>query len=401
MKPKILQIHNRYLRPGGEDTVLAEEYALLRENGHAVEQLLVSNEAIGARGAAVALTGLKTVWSPSSYRLVRDAVRRVQPDLVHVHNTFPLLSPSIYWAAQAQRVPVVQTLHNYRMTCANGLLMREERPCEDCVGRLPLPALRHRCYKNSLVATASLAAMQVGNRAIGSYHSKVDAYIALTDFARDLMVRAGLPASKVHVKPNFIQDFAIEDFAQDAPPQTRQNQVVFVGRIDTEKGVDLLIQAWTKLQPPNARLVVIGNGPERPALEALTAGNDSVEWHGHRERREVLEEVRRSRFLVLSSRWYEGFPMVLLEALCAGTPAIVPELGAMRELIGQGASGLTFTGGSAGSLQAALAQALAQALALPEPTWQEKSRDARQRYLTRYTPQENYRQLAAIYASVL
>ena len=346
------------------------------------------------RGAAVALTGFQTVWSPPGYRLMRDAIRRVQPDLVHVHNTFPLLSPSIYWAAQAQHVPVVQTLHNYRITCANGLLMRDQKPCEDCVGKLPLPALRHRCYKNSLVATVSLAAMQVGNRAIGSYRSQVDAYIALTEFARSLMIRAGLPESKLHVKPNFIQDFA-----QDPPPETRKNQVVFVGRIDAEKGVDLLIEAWIALQTENAHLVVIGNGPERPALEALSAGDRSVEWRGHMERREVLEEVARSRFLVLSSRWYEGFmvPMVLLEALCAGTPAIVPGLGAMPELIGQGASGTVFAGGSAESLRGTLAEALA----LPEPAWREKSRDARQRYVSYYTPQENYRQLAAIYQSVL
>ena len=143
-----------------------------------------------------ALTGLSAVWSPSGYRTMDEALTRFRPDIVHVHNTFPLLSPSIYWAAQKHNIPVVQTLHNYRLTCTNGLLMRDGRPCEDCVGRLPLPALKHRCYKNSLAATGSLAAMQTVNRAIGSYRSKVDAYITLTRFAGELMVRAGLPAAQ-------------------------------------------------------------------------------------------------------------------------------------------------------------------------------------------------------------
>ena len=392
---KILQVHNRYQAGlGGEDTVVAEEQALLQQRGHDVEQLIATTQEGDTHGGMnVALTGVRAIWSASGYQDMTDALRRHRPDIVHVHNTFPLLSPSVYWAAHRFGVPVVQTLHNYRLTCANGLLLRGGEPCESCVGGFPVAALRHRCYKNSLAATSAVVGMQMVNRVLGSYSSQVDAYIALTRFAKGIMVRAGLPETQIHVKPNFIAGRA-----DAATPSTfRHSQIVFVGRIAPEKGLDLLLNAWAALGADRHRLVVVGDGPQRRELQARVADDSSIEWRGWLDRRDVLQEIRQSQYLVLPSRWYEGFPMVLLEALCAGTPVIVSRLGALPEIIGEGLLGATFEAGNA----AALRETLEAAFGAGPEEWREKSAAARKAYCQSYTPEVNYKQLIDIYGRAL
>ena len=369
--------------------VLDLEADLLRDRGHRVERFVVSNTDLPE---ATLRTGLETVWSHRSYRRLRRELRKRKPDLAHVHNTFPRLSPSVYWAMAAEGVPVVQTLHNYRLTCANALLMRDGRPCEECVGRFPLPALRYRTYRDSLAATGAVVAMQVAHRKLGTYKNKVDAYIALTEFARSLMVRSGLPEERVHVKPNFIPDPLP---AMGSLPE-RKRQIIFVGRVAHEKGVDLLLEAWNRLKP-SARLVIVGDGPEQIRLRREYRNLPGVEWHGWLEREQVLREIAASRYLAMPSRWYETLGMVLIEALSLGTPVVVPGHAGFPEIITPGRTGMLFSPGDGGDL----ARVIDRALRFDDTEWQRWSDDARRLFLSRYSEEANYRRLVTIYEKAI
>jgi glycosyltransferase involved in cell wall biosynthesis len=387
---KVVQLHNRYLNLGGEDTVLELECELLRQRGHSVEQFLISNETLDIRGTlALVKAGLDTIWSQQSYRALEDFLVCHKPHILHIHNTFPQLSPSVYWAAAKLGVPVVQSLHNYRMACANALLARDGGPCEDCVGRAPLPALRHRSYRNSLPATGAVVGMLTLHRTLRTYSSKVDAYIALTEFAKSVMVRSGLPKERIYVKPNFVPD----PWPTLGRPPKRDNQVVFVGRLTHEKGVDLLLEAWGELRPPNTRLVIVGDGPERIDIQRRYGRLPGVVWRGWLGKRDVEREIARSRYLIAPSRVYETFPMVLVEAFSVGTPVIAPNHGAFSELVTSDGNGLMFPAGSANDL----ARNLDRALRLDDTKWQRWSVDSRRTYLERCTPEANYHQLTAIY----
>src|SRR5580692_10855038 len=249
---RVLQVHNKY-RPawGGEDTVAELEADLLQRNGHTVERLSVwTGELDGASVFRIVSAGMGTVWSFRGYRLLRDAIARFSPDIVHVHNVFPLLSPSIYWVASRGGIPTVQTMHNYRMACANAILLRNEEPCSDCVGQFPWAALAHRCYGSSFARTAAVVAMNVFHRWIGTFENKIQAYIAMTDFSKELLKRAGLPGDKIFVKPNFASD-------SRRLVQLRHSQIVYAGEISRAKGVHLLLAAWTQLVPAEFKLVML------------------------------------------------------------------------------------------------------------------------------------------------
>jgi glycosyltransferase involved in cell wall biosynthesis len=385
----ILQIHNEYRQRGGEDVVLDLERDLLRNRGHHVQRFTVSNKSLGAPSLRM---GIETVWSPRSNKKLREILHETSPDILHIHNTFPQLSPSIYWAG-SERFPVVQTFHNYRSVCANGLLMRDGLPCELCVGRMPWPALRYRCYRDSLPATGAIVAMQVAHRAVKTYSHKVDAYINLTEFSKSLISRSGIPAELLYVKPNFIPD----PLPWITTPPQRKNQVVFVGRFVQEKGVDLLLNAWAKLRPSGTRLVIIGDGREKPGLKRMFNDLPGVEWRGWVPQNEVLREVASARYLVMPSRYYEGFPMVVVEALAVGTPVIAPDHGGFPEVIPPSCAELLFAPVNV----ADLSKLLRRALGFSYPIWQQLSEDSRRHYLRRYTPEINYRQLIYVYEKAI
>lgn len=382
---KILQLHNQYRAYGGEDAVADLEHNLLLSHGHEVERLTVSNESIER---ATLRTGLETVWSQRSHRMTRDSLRSFRPDILHVHNTFPQLSPSVYWAAKSCGVPVVQTLHNYRLTCVNALLLRDGVPCELCVRRrLSWPGIRYKCYRNSAPASAAIAAMQGVHRAIGTYENKVDAYITVTEFARSVMVRSGLPKEIVHVKPNFVPEPEVGIGAE------REEKVVFVGRLSEEKGVDLLLEARAKLEPSSFRLVMVGDGPERGRLETSARKLPGLQWRGWMSQKEALREVASSRFLVVPSITYEGFPMVVAEAMSVGTPVIAADHAGFPEIVGHGRAGLLFEPRNPDDL----AKKLSEASLLEPEAWKEMSERARNDYLSSYTPEANYEILMEIY----
>ncbi len=385
---RILQVHNKY-RPGwgGEETVVALEADLLRRHGHEVEQMFAwTKELDGASALRLFSAGLGTVWSLRGYSMMKKAIARFSPDIVHVHNTFPLLSPSVFWAADRAGVPVVQTLHNYRLTCANALLLRDEQPCQECVGHFSWPGLRHRCFGASFSRTAAVTSMNVVHRWLGTYRSKVHAFIVLTEFSKEIQARGGLPRERIHVKPNF-------GTALVRLSSPRVRRFVFAGSIARFKGVHLLLEAWTGLATDGQHLLMAGDGPDRAELELRFAAQANIVWLGNQPREKVLDLIAASRWVVLPSLAYENFPMSVLEALSAGTPVIVPNHGAFAAMVSDGVEGLMFAGGDAASLSTTLRAAMDA----DEGAWRQWSENARHKHLSEYTARRNYAQLMFIY----
>jgi glycosyltransferase involved in cell wall biosynthesis len=377
---KVIFAHNAYLHRGGEDAVVEAEVALLRSHGHAV--LLYRRDNLEISGLGRAQLAADTLWSRRTVEEVGELLRVAQPDVVHVHNTFPLISPSLYWAAADAGVPVVQTLHNFRMMCPQGMLLRDGRVCEDCVGRLPLPAIRHACYQAQRPQTAVAAGMLVLHRALGTWQHKVQRYIALNDFCRNKFIQGGLPADQIVVKPNFV----------DLPPPVEgpRSGLLFVGRLSPEKGVAPLAAAARQLAPGTVRMA--GSGLEMNQIANIPA----VSALGELARPQVDVELRRATALVFPSIWFEPFGLVVIEAFANGTPVIASRIGGIPELVEDGVTGLLVEPGNA----AEWAVKMQWALDHPERMAQ-MGRAARAAYEGRYTAAINYGQLMTIYRDTI
>ena len=346
---RILVVHNRYLIRGGEEESVAAEQQLLSRNGHEVDLYEEDNQRVRELGRL--RTALRTVWSPESYRLLRQRLRHRRYDLVHVHNFFPLISPSIYYAARAEGVPVVQSLRNYRLICPNAELFRSGRVCEDCVGRrVPWPGVAHACYRDSRPATAAVATMIAVHNHLQTWRRMVDLYIAVTRFARDKLIEGGLPAERIVVKPNFVA-------RAPALGTGAGGYALFVGRLSAEKGLSTVLDTWQRLRPA-IPLKIVGDGPLAEAVETAAKRGPGVECLGRRPLQEVYELMRHARFMVLPSEWYEPFGRVVVEAFSCGTPVIASNTGGMAELIDDRRTGRLFRTGDADDLARAVGWAL-------------------------------------------
>jgi glycosyltransferase involved in cell wall biosynthesis len=314
---RVLQIHNRYREEGGEDAVVASEAELLRSAGHEVVQYLAENPGSRLRAAgALALSA----WNPAAARRVRVLAERDRPDVAHVHNTWFSLSPAVFHALRQAGVPVVATLHNYRLLCCNGKLFREGEPCELCVGSHPWRGVRHRCYRGSAMASGVVAGTTASHRALRTWDRQVDVFLTLTGFARELFLRGGLPAERMLVKPNSVPDPG----ARANPPSASQT-VLYVGRLSEEKGILQLLDCWREAPPPGLELLIVGDGPLRREVEDRSLSR--VRVAGRLATGRVRELMLSARALVFPSVWYEGQPMVVLEALAAGLPVLASDLG--------------------------------------------------------------------------
>lgn len=341
---RVLQVHTTYREPGGEDAVVESERVALTTSGADVIPYVVANPARTLDAtAAVALSA----WNPLAARRFGAVVDDVRPDVVHVHNTWFALSPSVLAQARRRRVPVVMTVHNYRMVCANGLFLREGRPCEDCLLGGARKAVRHACYRGSTITTAAAAAGIGMHRTVGTWARLVDRFLVLSDFARARLVLAGLPADRMVRADNFVPDPGPRP-----RPASAGDEILFVGRISPEKGLDVLLTAWRLLSPDRLRLVVIGDGPELARLKA--SAPPSVDFLGRRPPDVVARRLLDARALVLPSVWYEGQPLVGLEALAAGLPVVASDLGGLPELIGDDGAGVLVPPGDPEALAAAL-----------------------------------------------
>lgn len=384
---RVLLAHNFYrsTAPSGEDTVYREERALLESHGvEVIPYERHSDELNGAGPLRLARTAWDTAWSSASQEDIAALIRRTRPTLAHFHNTFPLMSPSVYAACQSAGIPVVQTLHNFRLICPGAMLFRDGQPCEECIDQSLLRAVRHRCYRNSLPATAALARSIALNRRRGT-SALVSRYIALTEFARGRFAAGGLPADRIVVKPNGLN--------QDVQPGTGQGgYVAFVGRLSAEKGVRVLLEAWRRL--PQIRLRIVGDGPLREELQlhAAQAGLN-VEFTGRLSRQELPAIVGAASALIVPSLWYEGFPMVIVEAFASATPVIASRLGSLAEIVRDDATGALFMPGDAAALAATVERVTSDLPALAR-----MRTAARMQFDERYCANANYRSLLEIYA---
>lgn len=388
---KILFVHNKYQRTGGEDTVLDSEMALLADWGHDICLAAEDNHAIDSVSDKIR-TFRDVVYSSKHKHWMTEKLREFLPDVVHVHNFFPLISPSVYDACQEAGVPVVQTLHNYRTICPGALLMRKGQICEKCITGSPYQAVFHKCYRDSAIGSLGVARMVSHHRHQDTWKHKVNGFIALTEFARGKFSDAGFPNEKIHIKPNFVA----EPLSRLKDPPLHRQGALFVGRLSAEKGLTTLLRAWQHLDIP---LRVAGSGPlsaDIARFSSSAANNSAVVALGALDHAEVQAEMASSAFLVMPSEWYEGFPMVLVEAFANGLPVVVSRLGAMAEIVEDGVTGLHFEAGNSEDL----AEKVRWLNAHPEAR-RLMGKNARSLYQTQYTPTRNYQLLMDIYQQAI
>ncbi|RAM51556.1 MAG: glycosyltransferase family 1 protein [Hapalosiphonaceae cyanobacterium JJU2] len=382
----ILSIHNRYQIRGGEDECHEAEVRLLRERGHHVEVYEENNDRMAGLSNFSKIT--KTIWSQEAYQKVKHLLKEQPYDVVHIQNFFPLISPSAYYAAKKEGVPIVQTLHNYRLLCPNALFFREGNICEDCLGlSVPYPGVLHGCYRNSKVASVGVATMLTVHGLMSTWVKTVDLYIALTEFARQKFIAGGLPADKIVVKPNFVSP-------EPAIGKGSGGYALFVGRLSVEKGLDTLLKAWEHLgvQIP---LKIVGDGPLANEVVAAVKRHSSIEWLGRRPMSEVHDLMGEAMFLVFPSKWYETFGRVAVEAFAKGTPVIAANIGAVAELVDSGRTGLHFRPGDANDLITQVEWILANPAKLAD-----MRQEARAEFEAKYTAEKNYQKLMEIYTKM-
>lgn len=390
--------HNYYgsAAPSGENNVYESELTLLRQKSHTVIEFTRHSDEIRRRGVLGAVRGaLSTPWNIFSRIKAEKLIKKVAPDILHMHNSFPLLSPAVFYAAKKSPTATVLTLHNYRIFCAAGILMHHGKPCTECLeNRSVRPALRYRCYRESLAATIPMAAMIWLHRRLKTWERQVDAFVALTEFQKDLLCEAGLPRDRVFVKPHFYPNPP-----EPLPWAEREGKVLFVGRLGAEKGCHILLEAWQRWGAEAPHLEVIGDGPERLKLEATVANTSlggKVSFRGQLAFKDVQISLRRARLLVLPSLCFEGFPMVIREAYALGVPVAASRLGSMPCLIEEGVTGTLFETGNPDDLLEKVKKAWEKPRELE--TWGEA---ARSDFNKNFTADANHQTIMQIYAKAI
>ena len=388
---RILLVHSRYRSgtPSGENRVVDQESEELARAGHEVRRFEKDSDEIEHWSAAQkALLPARVVWSRESHRELAALLRGYRPDVVHVHNTFPLVSASVLYACRDASVPVVATIHNYRLVCASGNLMRQGTVCHDCLNRLPLRGVVHGCYRESRAATAPLFVANVAHRR--AWRSLVSAYVFISAAQRNLHLSLDLPDRRVFVRHNMVP-------YRDIQRVPRQPLVTYIGRLEEAKGVRLLMAAWDRYlgssRDPGLRLVIAGAGSMDREVAAWATARPSVEVLGLIPAVQVHELAARARAVLAPSVWEEPFGLVVVEAMAAGTPAIAAGHGSFTELVTPGVDGVLFQPGD----PAALAQAMADVAADPEK-YESYGRRARDSYEQQFNPRHSLKHLLEIYS---
>lgn len=376
---KVLQVHTRYRNAGGEDSVVRTEGDLLKAAGHDVLFHGLDNP-VTSRESAKDL--IRAPWNRSAARQVTETAREFGAEVIHVHNTWFALSPAVFTAVRQAGFPVVATIHNYRLSCVNALHYRDGSVCEDCVGRMPWRGVIHRCYRGSAAQSAVVAVTIGTHRIAGTWQKDVDVIIALTSFAAKKLVTAGVPPERIVVKPN-----VAEDPGPRLNPAANSGRLLFVGRLTEDKGIIDLLDAWTTTGSHNLELQIVGDGPLASTIQ--TSAEPSVSMTGSIPANEVRSLMLSARALVIPSRWFEGLPMVLVEALSCGLPVVVSDHGALPETASQ--AGLTFAPGDRRDLARVLGKLEDNTLV------DEKSAAALRIYRERFSPGIGLAQLENIY----
>ena len=383
---RVLTVHNYYQQPGGEEQIFATESALLESHGHEVFRYTLNNDEITNTNPL--FLAKNTLWNSKVYDEMRSLIREKKPEVAHFHNTFPLISPSAYYAAKEEGVAVVQTLHNYRLLCPNALFFREGRVCEDCLGKVPLPAIVHGCYRGSRRASAMTAAMTSFHSVLGTWTKAVDVFIVYSQFAMDKFIQGGIPANKLAFKTNFLHPAPI-------PDQGDGGYALFVGRLSVEKGLGVMLDAWRQLDG-KIPLKILGDGPMASLVTEAAQQMPEIEWLGRRPFEEVYDIVGKAAFLVFPSEWFETFGRVAIEAFAKGTPVVASNIGAIAELIEHKHNGMLFRP----SDPTDLADKIKWLLDHPQELSQMRSA-SRTEFEAKYTAEDNYKRLIEIYQGAL
>jgi glycosyltransferase involved in cell wall biosynthesis len=394
---KVLMVHNYYQSssPSGEDGVFRNEVELLRKNRVDVVTYEKHNDEIKDYGReGKFLLPFRNMWSRKTYGELKQLLKKEKPDIAHFHNIFYLISPSAYYACREAGVPVVQTLHNFRFFCINGLLLRDGKVCEECLGKSPWKGVKYACYRDSQIYSFPIALADAIHRLFGTWGNKIDAFIALTEFGKKKFIECGLPEEKIFVKPNFLPDPPLAKYSH-------KGYAVFVGRISIEKGINLLINAFNMLRLNSINqlsLKIIGDGPLKDNYEDIvqTGKINNIEFIGRKSFDETMELLRNAQFMVMPSIWYEGFPMVIREAYACGKPVIASRLGAMAELVEDGKTGLLFEPGNPVDLAEKIKWMIEH-----ETECIEMGKNARKVFEEKYTAERNFQILMNIYKQVL
>lgn len=382
---KILQVHNYYQYSGGEDVVLKNEFDLLTSYGNEVIQYTKTNKEINDYSLIQkANLFFEISYSKQTYRDVSDLIKRHRPDICHVHNIIPLISPSVYYACSDNDVPVIQTLHNYRLLCSNAYLFRNGKICEECIGKRLYNSVKYGCYRNSKLQTFLLAKILENNKKWETWNTKIDKYIVITEFAKNKFIEGGLPKDKLTVKPNFL--FKDPGFRYEI-----QENFLFMGRLDVTKGIHILLAALKDINK-NIKILVAGDGPLKSEIENVK----EIKYLGFHPIDDLIKIIQSSIALIFPSIWYECFPMSILEAFACGKPVIASNIGAMAELIQDGKTGLLFELGNSYDLAQKINWAFTHK---EEMRWM--GMNARKEYEEKYTPEKNYKILIDIYEDAI
>lgn len=385
---KIVLCHNYYQIPGGEDRVFEDECELLRSRGHNVHVVTKHNRDLHGSRRTTLLRN--AVWNAGTFSELNRIAHDIQPDIAHFTNLFPIFSPAAYWAFQKNRIPVVQSLHNYRMICPGSLLMRKERFCQKCVGKkFAWPGVVHGCYRKSRVLTAVAAASNAFHRTIGTWDSKVDRYIALTEFSREQFVKGGIPEGKLVVKPNFV--LRQSEFRESSD----SNYSIYVGRLSHEKGVGVLLDAWKDIDP-SIHLKIAGSGPLESAVRKADASSPNIQFLGELQHADVMQQIANARVAIVPSVSVETFGRVVIEAYCVGTPVIASDIGAIAENVCHGETGWLVKPNDASAIVKSVRSMFAD-----NGEAERMGQVAIRRYQEKYSTNANYDQLVSIYQDVI
>ncbi len=393
---KILLVHNFYgsTAPSGENTAFVSEASLLRNRGHSIIEFTRHSDELLHQGLYGTVRGaLGTVWNPMSLRKLKSTLRETRPEIVHVHNTFPILSPSVLYATSDLNIPTVMTLHNYRIGCSAATALRKDEPCTLCLDKKSvLPALRYGCYRDNRIATLPVSLMIALHNAKNTWKKNVDAFITLTEFQRKKMVQFGIPEASLFVKPQFL-----ENPPEPLPWRRRESKAVFIGRLYAAKGIHILIESWMKWGKNAAPLEIIGDGPMRNELMNAASKSEaasSISFLGNLSHVEAMKRLSSAKLLILPSLCFEGFPMVVQEAYAHGVPIAASNIGSLPHLIAENRTGTLFAPGNAESLLASV-----QTLLADDKQLRILGAQAKQEFDSKYTAGKNYDILMSIYAS--
>lgn len=384
-KDNILVVHNYYQIPGGEDAVVSNEIKMLKDNGHKVILYKRSNSELKMMNKLKKLAlPLTTIFNPKTYIDIRKIIKKENIDIVHVHNTLGLISPAVYYAAVSMKIPVVQTMHNFRLLCPGATLYRSGAICEECLEKGMSCALKHNCYRGNKIQTLACVISTKTNQILGIY--KRICYIALTEFnKRKLLNMKQIDSDRIYIKPNFTYEINIKKSVKE--------YYLFIGRIEEIKGVRLILDAFEKLK--TKRIVFAGTGTDLEKYKKYVRDRelDNISFIGFIDKEHLGNIISKAKAVIVASQWFETFGMVVVEAFSAHTPVIVGNIGNVCNLVDDGVNGVKFDYNSSDSLVNAI-------LRFEQSNVEELGDEAYKKYLEEFSVKRNYDILNRIYNDI-